>query len=160
MGAQLTEQRAEGRNVAEAYRIALEEATSYYGTQDGYSGAINSKDRSYIVVTLPPRMTYRKLSDVLYEYEDARDDIEDATYSLRNYSPTKAQAAKLRTRIKRATAKRDRLDAKYPSLRLDSLLDRYNDKWGPPLAVELRPSEAKPSRRGRRVYVFFGYAPS
>lgn len=177
MGAQLTEQRAEGKDVGEAYRSAVAAAQAYYGHQEGYSGAINSKANGYVVVQLPPRMTYRKLQALL---EDAgasewvadlkesiawRENVLAKNLCKRSERPAvraRLQADKKELRKTESAAKKHAAAverAGFTDYRFAQLVETYNDKWGVPLAVELPTREARPSKRGQRVYVFFGYAP-
>lgn len=172
MGADFTEQRAEGRNAREAYAVAVADAQYQYGHQEGYSGAINSKESGFVLVALPPRMTYAKLSSLLDEYDMVKYDVRDAADDVKSWRPGgffnptgtkrgwKGNLRKAEMRLKKARAAAQRLETKVPStLNIDSLSETYHDKWGQPLCVELSTREAKPSKRGRRVYVFFGYAP-
>jgi hypothetical protein len=172
MGAWLTEQRAEGRDAHEAYGNALRDAEAEYGHQQGYSGTINSKDHGFILVQLPPRWTYRKLQQLLEDFGDAKMLLVDAKEDVRNYAPCgiwhgtrgwKGRLSKAQAQLTRANARFEKLTRNVPpalATQLDGLVERYNDKWGPPLCIELPTREAKPQKRGRRVYVFFGYAPS
>lgn len=169
MGAALTEQVAAGKTISDAYRSALDAATSYHGHQEGYSGAINSKDRSYLEVQLPPRVTYQKLQAALEDYDQFASAAAEYAQEASDYygiwatvKGAKGKRAKALSAAKRYAAKRDRIAAKFPTLDLDRLTSAYNDKWGSCLAVELRGAEAKrygTTRRGERLYVFFGYAP-
>lgn len=176
MGADFTEQRAEGKTAAEAYVAAVAEATAYYGHQEGYSGAINSKDGGFVLVALPPRMTYAKFQSLLEDADSLdgeylaesiqwRKDILDNNKCKRSDRPAvralmnadikaqkqqKRDAAKFVARLQKSG---------FDEYKFQRYVEAYNDKWGAPLAVELSTREAKPSKRGRRVYVFFGYAP-
>lgn len=175
MGAWFTEQTATGRTPAEAYRSANADAEAEYGHQHGYSGTINAKDGGFVLVTLPPRLTYAKLQAILEDYDSARWAVEDAKRDLHDYAPygrvrkgCVAKARKATSALAKAEKAIARLDAKAPTLNLDSLTDTYQDKWGAPLAVEIVGAERsryfarqqRSRRRGERLFTFFGYAPS
>lgn len=176
MGADYTEQVGIGRTAGEAWNNAVREATDYYGHQEGYSGAINSGGYGFVLVALPPRFTYEKLSRLLSEYDDAASEVEYAKLRVADYRPGgfyhgkrgwKGNLRKAESALKKAQARFARVDAKVPPAlyNIDSLSETMNDKWGDYLAVELRGAEAKryaynhPKRRGEKVFIFFGYAP-
>ncbi len=181
MGASFTERTATGKSAGEAFGKALRDAQDYSGHQDGYSGDINSGDSSFVLVTLPPRFTYSKLQNLLEESESFGYDIESARERIRSWSPGgfynstgkkrgwKGQLAKARRDLAKAQRDEARFQAKVPAaLRgsFEGYSDQYHDKWGGYLAVELRGAEARQYganqrlRRGERLYIFFGYAPS
>lgn len=180
MGAWLTEEIATGRTIEEAYGRALRNATEENGHQEGYSGAINSKDFGYSLVELPARFTYAKLIDLLHEVEENGWELESARDDAKAWKPGgfwnptgtkrgwKGNLRKAEARLAKAKKQRERLLAKAPSTvyDLDGLARTFNNKWGCPLAVELKGAEAKATyayrnrRRGEKVFVFFGYAPS
>lgn len=170
MGADFTEQRAEGKTAAEAYARALADAAGYYGTRDGYSGAINSKDRGFITVELPPRMTYAKLQALLEDYDMASGAVWEYRERVKSYRPGgffhgkrgwKGNLKKAEVKLRKAQRELAKVEKRVPPSMYDfaSLVEAYHDKWGQPLAVQLSTREAKPTKRGRRVWVFFGYAP-
>lgn len=169
MGAWLTEERAEGRNASEAYKAAMAASMAYGGHQDGYSGTIVSKAQGFTLVTLPPRQTYRKLQALLEEADECgaeyeRDNLNWLLDLNRQGKARKAEVDRARRAYEKAKV-RDRKFAEkveragYFWSDFRSLAAQYNAKWEAPLCVELPTREAKPSKRGRRVYVFFGYAP-
>lgn len=176
MGAWLTEQVAAGKTPAEAYRTAVADATAENGHQDGYSGAINSKAGGFTLVELPPRFTYRKFQEMLEDFEGLDAEIEDARCDVAAYRPggiwsgmrgAKGSLRKAEARLKKARAARARFDAKIPPTlyNFDVIASQYHDKWEAPLAVELRGAERArytrtTRRRGEKLYIFFGYAPS
>lgn len=173
MGAWLTTQTAAGKTAAEAHSRALADAQAEYGHQEGYSGAINSK-HGFIEIALPPRMTFAKLEALLSEAEDAMQDVESAKYAIEGNRPGgfyhgsrgwKGRLNKAEAALRKAQAKQARVEKKAGALapRLSGLVEAYQDKWGPALAVELKGAEAKRyaslKRRGEKIYKFFGYAP-
>jgi hypothetical protein len=179
MGAWLAEQVAAGKSPAEAYRRAVADAEAEYGHQEGYSGAINSKGYSFVPVELPSRFTYRKFQALLEDFVDVEQEIESAKDDVSAFSPggfrnqtgkvrgSKGALAKAKRELAKAQARRERLLRNVsPELarRVPSLATTYFEKWGDPLCVELRGVEAKTYRvdrkRGERLYIFFGYAPS
>lgn len=112
MGAVDTSQIGTGKTVAEAHASAVAQADAYYGHQEGYSGAINSK-HGYWLIEKPARMTFAKLRDLITDYRFAQ---ECASYGT---DAEKRKAAKTMAR----------LDAKHPTLRLAGLAQAYSDKW-------------------------------
>ena len=66
---------------------------------------------------------------------------------------TMVQAVKDMSRIgfdDAGNAQTDKVQAKYPKLRIAAMFEVYNDKWGPSLAIELKTGE----------YLFVGWASS
>ena len=66
---------------------------------------------------------------------------------------TMVQAVKDMSRIgfdDAGNAQTDKVQAKYPKLRIAAMFEVYNDKWGPSLAIELKTGE----------YLFGGFASS
>lgn len=178
MGANYIETTAVGKTLSEALRSAVREASDYYGHQDGYSGAINSGEQSATLVELPPRMTFSKLQELL---EESMDDTDLSHYRemIRLYERmvaerkrgAKGHLARAKRELAQAKKRAERLAAKIEKSGLDSytfdgIAEQYRDKWGGYLAVELRGAEKKrylgsrKLRRGERIYLFFGYAPS
>lgn len=180
MGAWFSEEVAAGRTPNEAYNRALASAEAEYGHQEGYSGAINSKATGFTLVDLPPRFSTRKLISLLSDYEDVEALVADAKDKVRANSPggydfarrgVKGRLAKAQSDLRRAQAKYDRLLKGVPptlAARVEGLSQQMTEKWEVPLAVEVKPSEAKKmyprtyesKRRGEKIYLFFGYAPS
>lgn len=181
MGAELAERYSFGKSAAEAYRRAVANAQDEVGHQEGYSGDINSGGHGFTLVTLPPRFTYQKFQALLEDYEDSGWRIADAQREVQTHRPggfrnesgkvrgSKGNLRKAEAELKKATARRERLLRNVPAeivRDLDGLAAAYSDKWGDYLAVEIRGAEAKRHygydrrRRGERLYVFFGYAPS
>lgn len=173
MGAWLTTQTAAGKTISEAYGRALADAQAEYGHQQGYSGAINSKD-GYIEIALPPRMTFAKLQALLEDAEEAIQDVESAKYAIEGNRPGgfyhgsrgwKGRLNKAQTALRKAERKMAAVEKRAGALapRLSGIVEAYQDKWGPALAVEIKGAEAKRyahlKRRGEKVYKFFGYAP-
>lgn len=176
MGAQDTSQVAAGKTAGEAYHRAHADAQDYYGHQEGYSGAINSKDGGYVLVDLPPRFTYAKLEKLIQEYDYAQAGLWQPREAIKANSPggfyfgkrgAKGNLRKAQVELRRAEARIARVKKQIPPAlapKFDSIVETYNDKWGPPLAVELKGAEAKryrtQKRRGEKLFVFFGMAPS
>lgn len=140
MGAWSTQQIGLGRDVESAYRQAYSEAEAEYGHQQGYSGAINSKDGHTAPIVLPARW---KLNDFVAALSDASDDY--------YHSATER-------------ARHARLVRDLPTWRHHA--EVYGDKWGPAVAIEITGSQATEikARRGRagtrdRVFAFVGLAP-
>ncbi len=176
MGAWATTQVAAGKSMRDAYNSAVAEAAAEYGHQEGYSGAINSKEHGFVPVVLPPRFTFDKLLRLLEDYGDAQQGVGSARYYVEAWSTggfhgargAKGKLKKAKADLARAEKRLDRVKRSVPAAlapKMDSLAETYHDKWGPPLAVELRPTEAKryragrDKRRGEKVYGFCGYAP-
>ncbi len=178
MGANYIETTAVGKTLSEALTSAVREARDYYGHQDGYSGAINSGEQHASLVELPPRMTFSKLQGLLEEsMEDTdlsyyRDNIRYAQQDVAaKRRGAKGRLAKAQRELAQATKRAERLAAKiekagFSSYDFDRIAEAYNDKWGGYLAVELRGAEkarylgSRKLRRGERLFLFFGYAPS
>ena len=172
MGAELAEQRAEAKTAGAAYDLAVREAEAYYGHQEGYSGAINSKDRGFVLVALPSRFTYRKLQALLEDFDVAKQNLADAADHVLAYRPggiwsgmrgAKGNLRKAEVSYRKAKREFAQVEKRVPAslaVNFENIVDTYHDKWGPPLAVQLTPAEAKPTKRGHRFYIFFGYAPS
>jgi hypothetical protein len=179
MGAYLATQRAEGKDPREAYVTAVANASAEYGHQDGYSGAINSKAQGFCLVTLPPRMSYATFMELLDELENTdgwREYKESVAWreeviAAHKHKQWPERAAvrhalqKDQQYLRLAITKRKKFIARVErsGMSLDTLKSYaqvFNDKWDVPLCIELRTSEAKPTKRGSRVYLFTGYAPS
>lgn len=174
MGAWLTTQIGTGKTASEAYGRAVADAEAEYGHQQGYSGAINSKHDGFVLVALPARMTFDKFQSLLEDYQQALETVEYTDlryYQLPNGKAKRGYAKQLRD-AKRDLAKAQKTLAKIDSdprlrgLNFRALGETYRDKWGACLAVELKGVEAKRygayamKRRGEKLFIFFGYAPS
>lgn len=174
MGADLTVQVAAGKTPRAAYDRAVADADAYYGHREGYSGAINSKARGYLVVDLPPRFTLDRLLRLLDEYGELAGEVEAARDDVASYRPggawatmrgAKGRLRRAEAQLRKARARMDRLQAKVPaSLDIGRVHEVFDDKWREPICVELRGAEARryarvPRRRGERLYAFAGYAP-
>lgn len=182
MGAWLAEQIATGKTPAEAYRRAVGDAEAEYGHQEGYSGALNSKDSGFVFVELPARLTYAKFQSLLEDANDEvstsylRESITDDERTLAQNLCKRSVRPAIRKRIaenrryvkqaERSAAKREETLRRFgfDASRFARLAETYYEKWDAPLCVELKGAEAKryaaSKRRGEKVYIFFGYAPS
>lgn len=173
MGAWLTTQTAAGKSAAEAHSRAVADATAEHGHQEGYSGAINSK-HGFIEIALPPRMTFAKLEALLSDAEEISQNIQYWRDEIERYRPGgwlhgkrgwKGNLKKAEAQLRKTEAQMARIEKRAGALapRLGGIVEAYQDKWGPALAVELKGAEAKRyanlKRRGEKVYKFFGYAP-
>lgn len=177
MGAWMTEQVASGKTASEAYRRARSDAQAEYGHQEGYSGAINSKDGGFVMVDLPGRCDYRKFVDLLHDFEETSYiDTFRLSHLLElergGKKGLKGQIAKERKAVERQKKERAKVVAKIEAAGFDlytfeRLAETFNDKWGSPLCVEFSAHLAKKfypntyanKRRGEKIFVFFGYAP-
>lgn len=179
MGAYLTTQRAEGKDPREAYATALADASAEYGHQQGYSGAINSKAQGFCLVNyLSPRMSSATFMELLeLESTDERQELEEsikwredviAKHAHKQWPERAAvrhalQRDQQHLRLAIIARKKFIVKVKRSGMDLDTFKSYarvFNDKWDVPLCIELRTSEAKPTKRGCRVYLFTGYAPS
>lgn len=177
MGADFFETTATGRNSREAFRQAREDA-GYESGHGGYSGTIYEK-HDYVLFTLPPRLTAKRLVSLVceVEYEGVADNW-NLTQAKR-YAATapkgqvrKAKAALRQAErdhaksVKRAERFWKALSPEVAELVREAARVANDDKWGPAAAVELRGSEAAAVRkyrnvkRGEKVFLFFGYASS
>lgn len=183
MGADNFETRATGRTAREAFRSAREEA-GYESGHGGYSGTIYEK-HEYVLFTLPPRLTVKRLLHLVseVEYEGVADNWN--LQQAKRYAATapKGQVRKAKAALRQAerdhakSVKRAERFWKALSPEVADLVRRVaevanGDKWGPAAAVELRGKELaeykaarktygySPVKRGEKVFVFFGYASS
>lgn len=177
MGAWMTSQTGIGKTPAEAYRNAVAAAEAEYGHQEGYSGAINSGGHGFIVVDLPARMTFAKLQALLEDADESdlsywRDEVRYAQQAVAAKTRgAKGRLAKAQRDLRAAEKRAAKIAAAitkagFSSYDFGRIAETYHDKWAGYVAVELRGAEktrylgGRKLRRGERLYVFFGYAPS
>jgi hypothetical protein len=150
MGAASFEEVLIGKDLRTAFNQAVAQAQYEYG-HGGYTGTIAEKDGDGYVFMgqLPPRMTLRRLYDLLEDYDSWQYRVADykSGYSQRKPGacPVPAQWLPL---IEKA--------GRY-----------YSDKWGPAIVFELTGSQKAEikARRGRKgtqdkVWIAMGYASS
>ena len=136
-----------GETIDEAFNTAVVGARLWHG-HGGYTGTIAEK-HEFVLVSLPPRWTARKLAGL-----------------LQLASPT------VRGETEMAIARP--LTEHFSAGELRQLVEQYHDEWSPALGVCLRPAEAKRViaeqrtrvrrtltsglSRSQKVFAFFGLA--
>lgn len=161
-----------GRDAREAFRKAVEDAQWEYG-HGGYTGTIAEKP-SYVLVKLPPRVSSKKFiswidamlyQDMHWEKEELK--RLEATRAPRGQGEAwRKRKADLRRIIRDAEKQAKSVPEQHrPLVRQAAAI--YDDKWGPALAWELPPAEARAAKtqfglKGtrKRVFCFSGYASS
>ena len=186
MGAWMAERVVTGKTANEAWNKARRDASEENGHQDGYSGDVNSGGYGFVKVDLPKGCSYKKFHELLeddmyngeYEVERAMEDIKSWTPggffnrkgNVRGWKGNLAKANKAlaKARKDRANHVRKVEAAGFYISDFESLARIYNDKWSDYLCIELSAHLAKKSyprayetkRRGEKIFIFFGYAPS
>ena len=140
MGAVSFERFGFGKTANEAYKEAREEAESYSGHRDGYSGDLNSKS-GFTEVTVPKGTNPAKYAEW----------IETASETLWNDAK---KHKKIMRKVPVAHHKNTLVYAKI-----------YDDKWGEALCVKITGKAAANYRtrnglKGKKgdIYLFFGMA--
>lgn len=127
-----------------AYVQAVADAQWMHG-HGGYSGTIAEK-QGYVLVGLPTGFTAASLFATLQDYW-----LEDDDLIGRVDDRWSRKAKRATEKLRKAVGRRE----------ADRMFGVFDDKWGPALAVEVRPRTAEAKRAGgtgKRVFAFMGWA--
>jgi len=151
MGAEQFETEANGKDVKEAFRHAVDGAFYDYG-HAGYTGTICEKDSAYLIPR-PSGMRARNVKDVIVTAQGWNSVPHVWPGQKPEYA---AKAAEARTASKEAFQK---IVKWFGHDEAEKIVNMSDDKWDSAIAIELTDDE-QPKNDGERWFLFFGWASS
>jgi hypothetical protein len=160
MGATTFETMSHGKTAEEAFSAAVDAARYEYG-HGGYTGSIAEK-YDFALYTLPPRVMAPKVIAALYEA--VAPEVQRMEEQYRAHYGRKQTAEQKRYDRKAAKAF-EWLASTFGERTARGMIGTFNDKSGPAVAFEVTGKARDRYRlyhhvpRGRKVFVFVGWAP-